>query len=341
MVAAMTDTSHELSERLQSCHEQYTLHFAGHPRVTRDPDMLVALIDEVESVRRVTRDAVVAEAAHSQAHTYRQEHAAVAAAQQEAGPMGRALAHTLSRASLVMHRYTRHFAGKGRQSRDTWLLKEIRSQLDQMQRTLDTLQKGAGAPLEEFMQMAGREAEAIAQTRRQGTLREQAAAWGLAANTLLQSYQDHCIGRRRLAVRPGLLLRLQRALEEVLVAMQALRQSGLDVPHHAEVVAQLQEQADMWAQERADTAQARAEAQPDTIAQAMNDELDDVLSHYNEASAKPDVLTRSAVGVLCDRLDELHGQLVSEPTQAATQVIAADALSMLCGHYDDMPKADT
>ena len=337
----MTDTSHELSERLQSCHEQYTLHFAGHPRVTRDPDMLVALIDEVESVRRVTRDAVVAEAAHSQVHTYREEHAAVAAAQQEAGPMGRALAHTLSRASLVMHRYTRHFAGQVRPSRDAWLLQELRGHLDGMQRTLETLKKGAGATLEDFIQMASREADAIAASRRQGTLREQAAAWGLAANTLLQSYQDHCIGRRRLAVRPALLLRLLRAIEEVLAAMQALQQGGLDVPHHAEVIVQLQQQAQAWREEHADTAKAREQAQPDTISQAISDELDDVLLAYNDASAKPEVLTRTHVGTLCDRLDELHGQLVSEPTQAATLVIAADALAMLCGHYDELPKAAT
>jgi hypothetical protein len=186
-----------------------------------------------------------------------------------------------------------------------------------------------------------READAIAASRRQGNLREQAAAWGLAANTLLQSYQDHCIGRRRLAVRPGLLQRLQRALEEALVAMLALQKAGLDVPHHAEVISELQQQADAWRQEYEDTLQARQVAQADTISQAISDELDDVLSTYNDASSKPDGLTRIAVGTLCDRLDELHGQLVSEPTQAATLVIAADALAMLCGHYDELPKAAT
>lgn len=187
--------------------------------------------------------------------------------------------------------------------------------------------------------MLDQESQAIATSRTQGTAREQAAAWGLLANTLLEAYQNHCVGRRRLAVRPHLLRRLQQTMADVVAAMTALRDAGLDAPYHQEVIAHLTEQAQAWQQEYNDTVQARAQVAADVISQAISDELDDVLQTYNDLCGAPEGLNRAALGPLCDRLDELHQQLVSEPTQVATMVVAADALAMLCCQFDELPKA--
>jgi hypothetical protein len=352
----MVDISFELQERLQACHEQYVLHFADQVRLTRDVGMLDALLAEVRSVFELAShkgDAAVADAAQRQTLVYEQERSTVVAAQQEAGVSGRAAAHLARRTSLVMHRYTRHFAGRDRPSRDLGLLGECRHDLQALYSALLPLSEAQAALCKQFVDLCDTEAEHIAHSRRQGSAAQQAAGLAAAANTLMETYVQCCMQRRRLAVRPLLLGRLVHQLKALLGGMQTLRDSGLSLPHHGQAVEALQGQLRVWGQEHAHTAAAHLKASVQDRAEALSGELDDLLTAYNTlmdgaVGAPGGHPLRTDMGALCDRMDELWRQLrdlagnLSAGSEAAQSsipgdlVLADDALAMLCHRYDSL-----
>ena len=326
------NTTLQLQERLAACEEQYGLHFAGHPRVTRDPDMLAALIVEVERLSSVS-DPAVANLAAQALQVYRGEWQAICDAHARAGATGRVVAQLGRRASLTMHRYNRHFAGQGRPGRDVGLLEETVADLRALQQPLTDLSAEAAATVQNFVSVLVREQTAIVAARRQGALQHQAAAWGTAANTLLDTYQRQCLGRRQLAVRPEVLARLASQMAKVLEAMRAIKDHGLALQHHDEALGHLGDQLTAWQAEHAELANLRQRASADDLGEVLNAELDDLLNDYNahvSAGAPQKVIL---VG-LCDRADELERQLRDRTDMRTEWHVAADALAHLCIAYD-------
>jgi hypothetical protein len=347
----MVDVGRELQERLQACEEQYMLHFADQVRLTRDRGILAALLAEAESVAAVALqygDSLQQEAAQRQAVRYREEDARLQAAFAAAGPQGRAVALLTQRASLLMHQYTRHFAGQPRPSRDLGLLAELVASLEALAAELQPLHADQARGISDFAQLCRREQTAIEAARRVGSAAQQAAHYASAANTLMQTYVECCVERRRLAIRPQLLQRLLEQLLACIEPMLALRQAGLDLPYHAQSLTALGEQRRIWEAELSQLRAAWGRASIDERTEALTHELDEVLQAYNglcdgaaDAGGKNGSF-KPALSGLCDRLAELEQQLMgcaastTTPAHpAATEAqVARDALAMFAHRYD-------
>ena len=347
----MVDVDAELYERLQACEEQYTLHFAQQVRLTRDPHMLSALVSEVQAVEQTadTRGyAAVVSMAQRQAAHYEQERHTIVAALQAAGPKGQAIARLTRRASLLMHRYTRHFAGQARPTRDVGLLHEMVHDLRALHTDLLPLSASNAGVLQDY---AGRwevELQHIERSRQQGEAPAQAASQAGAANTLLQTYTTCCLSRRRLAVRPALLGRLCGELQRLLGSLDALTQQGLTLPHHLASLAALRKQLGAWHAEHAAATQAQRTAAAADRHAALAAELEDIFTAVN-GLGEAGQLAGASVGPLCDRMEELELQLRTACDQAgpsgpdaellSQQMVATDALCMLCQRYDAAAQA--
>lgn len=328
----IVDTNLQLQERLAACEEQYGLHFAGHPRVTRDPDMLAALIVEVDRLCEV-EDPDVAKMAAQAREVYRGEWQAIRDAHDQAGAAGRAVAQLGRRASLTMHRYNRHFAGQARPGRDLGLLAETVADLRGLEKALADLSADAAGQAQGFISVLMREQTAIVAARRQGALHHQAAGWGTAANTLLDTYQRLCLGRRQLAVRPEVLRRLAQQMDTVLEAMRAIKEHGLELEHHDEALGHLGDQLTAWQMEHAELSNLRQHAHADDLGEVLNAELDDLLNEYN-AHVNAGVPQKAVLVGLCDRADELERQLRDRADLRTEWHVAADALAHLCMAHD-------
>ncbi|HET6346341.1 MAG TPA: hypothetical protein VFH51_15515, partial [Myxococcota bacterium] len=188
------------------------------------------------------------------------------------------------------------------------------------------------------------EAAAIAALRAVPALDVRAGALASVANTLFETYHRLAVGRPRLAVRPGLLLRLVDELQEVRDGMQAAADEGLDAAHHRDNIADVARQVELWRQEHLAAARLRQGANDGEVAAALNEEVSAVLDAYNAEVAEQaeHAIDLEAVRALCDRMDELEGQMEALrhvpglEGHAQNLVVVGDALGMLQVTYDAM-----
>lgn len=326
---------------LAECEESYQLHFAGQPRLTRDPELLAALIEAAEQAARAPGlPAEEASGARAWAERMRSEHALLCRLQQQAGEPERAAAHIYAHAGLLMHRYSRHFAGRERPGRDLGLLQETAAQLAVLAEDLGRALPGQPDALAAWRQRLAAEAEAIAASRHQeGDARRQAARLAAAANTLMATYQVQVVGRRRLACRPALIDRLAGDLAGLAAALRQLPIAALDAAFHVEVLAGIEQQATAWRSEAAATRAAVQDAAEQAVVEALAGEMDAALEDFNRLGQAAAAPHRGQLAPLCDRLDEVFWRLMSMRDAQGLCWSARDALAMLCGRWDEAPPA--
>ena len=145
----MPSTLNQLREQLDGLQQQYYLHFAGQPRVTRNLEMMRQMAVRAGALRSELATLAESEArtaalalAAERLELYRGEVAAIDAARVEVGDRGVEAAWLGQRANHVFHRYRRHFAGRSRSGRDISILQEMISDLDAIRGEMATLGDG-------------------------------------------------------------------------------------------------------------------------------------------------------------------------------------------------------
>ena len=129
-----------LTERLDRLDAQYRSRFAGHPRISRDVDLLEEMIDELEAVEALPApaDLAVRTRIAEVSALLRGEEAKVREVR-NASPGAVAADRLVQWATLLSHRYTRHFSGLPRDTRDLQLLTAIIDETEQALAEMEVL----------------------------------------------------------------------------------------------------------------------------------------------------------------------------------------------------------
>lgn len=222
-----------------------------------------------------------------------------------------------ARARLALHRYVRHFAGLPKRTRDLARLREIISDLQDLQDQLDPMigriqvpsvgeEIAALAAFQAFLQAEMTETQTVLRHCGRLALSE---ALGQVADELHRAWQAEVLSEDRPLRRPGLLRRLIGAADEVLDGLMAVGHANLP-PEHEERVARVARALVRWQDELAASEAARAALSQGELRLRLLTRAHDLFRQYREqlsgAHAHRDL---RAIAVLCDRADEVERQL--------------------------------
>lgn len=354
----------ELQQRLEQNDARYNLHFAGLPRITRSLDTMDDLIATAQQVLGDSRGLkkgpeserlALQQNAERQLELYRGERTAIVQARAEGGSEGLQASALGTRANFVFHRYTRHFAGQSRSSRDLTLMLDMIAELEAIQQAMKELQahKPMASLQADLEVVAGRvaqfdsERKAIGAARCDGTLAEQAGVLANAANTVFAQYRVHFAGQPRVTRRPELLVRLIGALEEIRDRMSALQSQGLHDENNDGNLGIVTSRIQAWQAEltaiRGERQKATIQAMVADLGTAANAELESYGQHFAGKSRKTREIKR--LSDILDRLDEVERQMtrVDQFQQNADNTrnlaVVRDALALYQNEFDEIRKA--
>ncbi|MEO0600644.1 MAG: hypothetical protein AAF211_04355 [Myxococcota bacterium] len=217
-------------DRLQ---DQYRTQFAGRARVSRDPDVMERMIDQLASVApQVAGKPELQKRWDDNNALFRKEHQAIMDARAVPGALQ---AHRLRQwAELCMGRYRRAFAGRNRNTRDLGLLEDIRTVLAAHRERIAALHQEAESlgleadlqRIDETLGLCRTEAGIIRQARTQGDHAEQGTRYANLANFQFRIYAAGFAQKSRLSRDPARLLRIVKELETIAAGMARLQAAG-------------------------------------------------------------------------------------------------------------------
>lgn len=302
-------TPTQVLDRLES---RYRFRFGGHPRVSRDPELLDEMLDELRAVEEAnTGDPGLKTRIDTARELYQRERAAIVEARAVPGAV-QAFRHRLW-AELNLHRYRRNFAGKSRSTRDVHLLEDIRTFLERTREELRALHE-AGPHLEisgaiedvgRTIDLARAERERIREARQEGTQAEQGTRLAQLANAQFSLYQKGFAGQSRTSRHPPRLQRIVAALEEVGAGMTRLQRAGFQSPENDRNIGIVTERIAAYRKELGAMTEARRSASSDDRANALGGAANRVFDLYRSEYAGK---SRSEVSL--DRLDEIFEELL-------------------------------
>lgn len=317
-------TEPTVAAELDRIEARYRNRFAGHARVTRDPEELEDLLKELDGLRaratgedaaRLERDLTL----------YRNEVEAIR--QAHAVPGAVPAARVRMWADLVLQRYQRSFAGQDRRTRDATLLEELRDELVRLKNDMATLHKQAPeqglqaaiATVDRSKKLYDDEIEAIRAARRTGNLGDQGSRFATLANEQFAAYGRLFAGESRVSRHAPALLRIVHALEEIHKGMRSLRLAGMKDSSNDKNQDIVQSRIDQYRKEY----QAIVSAQRDTSTadriSALATAANKVFATYRErfankarADVDPDELNGLGERLWClacemDAVDRQHG----------------------------------
>lgn len=312
-----------LRERMLKVHARYDAHFAGQPRVSRDPSLLDAMSVELDGLLTQARalgpsgQALVADLEKNRG-LYAREAEAIRAAQ-SAEPDA-LTAHEISGwAQLTFSRYRRHFANQPRRTRDLGLLAEMIDDLERADRTLRELARrtpGAGIEamseqVSESLALYRKERAEIAAARGAGTLQEQGDVLAAVANGQFALYRHHFAGKPRLSRRPALLERMATSLAGVHDRMKALEAQGLHADSNTRNIGIVEQRLELYRNELDQVRRIRQQSSLSQLVTAFGEAANKTFEAYREGYAGQDRGGRDpeALSALCDELFDLARQM--------------------------------
>ncbi|MCB9545843.1 MAG: hypothetical protein H6706_08260 [Myxococcales bacterium] len=290
-----------LRKRADALHRRYLAHYAGQPRISRDPKALQLMVREADeltgALRRLpaAQQMQLARVLRENRDLYAQEVKAIQQAQ--AGGDEALYAHHLAnQAAVTSGRYRRSFAGHNRATRDVGLLTEMIGDLErlaplmeeQLTRIDSSELKQALTAARENLGLYQAELAEIRTAQTTGEPDQRGDILASVANSQFGLYRDHFAGRSRLSRRPGLLVRMIENLEATLAAMRGI--TGIETnDRNAEIVAgRLQAWNDELAQIRA----AKAGTQLAELVSALGEAANGIFEEYRAGFAGQDRKTR-------------------------------------------------
>ncbi|MCL2724335.1 MAG: hypothetical protein FWD69_07855 [Polyangiaceae bacterium] len=323
-----------LGRELEELDREYATDFAGHARATRDVTQLdrlierakdvVARVDRVPAAVRGEELGRLRDAATQTLSLLQNERTAVAQAK-NAGPGFDEFSKEATNANHVFARYTRHFAGQDRSSRDLSMLGEIVDDLKRIDRRMTEIiergQRGQRERSADFERDRQVVRDALARYKGEinqiekaqtGTSPEESASIlaGLA-NGQFAVYEAHFAGEPRVSRRPALLLRVITTLKKVHERMAALRNQGLEAEFNTKNISIVEDRLKMYENELAEIRKIR-QATPmanimGDLGTAANKLFEEYRTHFADKSrAKVDL---SRLANICDKIGEVRRQM--------------------------------
>ena len=314
----------EVKERAQTIYGEYSSHFAGRPRATRNVELLDGLIDRLE---RVVEDAKtllngsrnpavmsILDEAVENLERYISEKREINKLTSD--PNALVAAKLADRANRVFDRYSRLYAGKERGTRDRRLLGELVEALDALADEMSALENKSASTSSDLdtirvqRKMYADEIGNIESAQRDGSTSERANRLASLANNQFTTYRTHFSGRSRLTRRPELLVRMSENLVEYQELMKRLQKS-FKSDMNAKNIEIVQSNLDMYAGELVEIRKVREETSVRDLAGSLGGAANSIFEEYRENYAgKPRTeCDPELLSGMCDRLAELAIQM--------------------------------
>jgi division protein CdvB (Snf7/Vps24/ESCRT-III family) len=345
---------------LEALSRQYEAHFAGQPRVSRDPVLMATMRDEAARiVEALTSTPVGAErdtllqTALEAKRLYTQETAAITQSQSQ-GP--EALdAHRLSTwVHFATRRYVRHFAGKSRLTRDAALLSELVADLERLGEDITALSQDfqsvelteARTLVDQNLKLYRSERTQIGLAREALSTEEQVDTLAQLANDQFQLYADHFAGKSRQSRRPVLLQRIVDNLKEVRERMQSVALTHPQLANNQKNIEIVSGRLEFYSKELEEIRKVRESTQFQDLVGSLGGAANQIFDEYKQHFAGQDRKTRelNRLSKVCDQLYEIAHQMddldrVREnETNIANLQIVLDNLRMYEREFDEIRK---
>lgn len=317
-----------IQQDLDQLSSAYDRDFAGQSRATRDLNTLdelvkktkdvLARIDTIPAAAQGKELAELRDTATSNLSMYESERGEIVRAK-AAGPTDQEFGNLARSANMVFARYRRHFAGKGRASRDLTLLNEMIEDLTAIKgRMNDVIKKkgtqGMRSDLEVVtnnLDMYKREQGEISRAKTEGSAEDRANNLASEANELFEVYRVHFAGHPRVTCRPKLLARLVEQLKDVRARMEKIRAGGFDQQFNADNIGIVDGNLEMYETEVNEVKRAREGVALVDIMSSLGTAANTVFQQYRDNFAGKDrtSVDHELIGRMCDRLGELGRQM--------------------------------
>jgi hypothetical protein len=345
----------ELNARLEAIDARYRGRFAGHPRISRDPEELESLIREVEAAVKEagkSADAAFTDRSTASLDLYRNELAQIQEAR-AAGPAAVQAHRLVSVAQMIMGRYTRFFAGQSRTTRNVGLLEEFIRDLTTITTELEGLKaRGADvtADLERIQQTLSvyrQETGAIRSARGDDSLPSQAQRLAGLANDQFERYRQLFANQSRVSRHPQTLESMIHTLKEVHAQMLALRTRGVSGGSHAKNISIVGERIESWETELRTIRDVVARAPVTERVGRLGEAANAIFAAYREEFAGKDRRSRdkARLGVIIEQLWPIFrsmdaiDRLDGDDTNARNLSIVTDQLRIYDREYTAIAQA--
>ena len=350
-------TLKEISKRADQIQARYQANYAGHPRITRDPDALQKMVEQLDlllaHLKRLpaNQQMQISRTMRDNRNMYAKEVKAIREAQ-ETGPEAVYAHHLASWANFASARYRRNFAGQNRATRDPSLLAEMIADLDRLvpliadQRTridsgeLKTAQEAA----EQNLALYRTELEAVKAAQGEGTQEQQADLLARLANDQFNLYRDHFAGKSRVSRRPALLERMINTLESIQARMQALADAGLTAGSNTQNIDIVKSRLEGYVKELEEVRNAKSQAAFQDLVNKLGEAANDIFAEYREHFAGKDRGTRdlALMNRMCEGLLDIARQMDDmdrvrdDATNQSNLGIVLDNLRMYDREFDQI-----
>jgi hypothetical protein len=224
-----------------------------------------------------------------------------------------------SAANFVFDRYTRHFAGQSRDTRDIGLLKELTEELRQIKKRMIALGgKKLPEPMAKDIELVQQnidryviEEKEIPRAQADGTPEERADRLARLANSQFAVYQAFFAGQARVSRRPALLVRVIENLKSYRAKMFDLKSRGLDSESNTNNIGIVDGRVAAYEKELVEIRKVRSDLKLVDIMGTLGNSANELFEEYRRDFAGKDRKTVSLeqMSLLIDRLDELRRQM--------------------------------
>lgn len=359
-----TPLTQSIQNDFDAINSEYEANFAGQSRATRDLSKLdqlssriKALLARVDAIPAAARGAdltTLRNDIEEQRKLFEGERTQIERAK-KLGPTLDRFAPLATAANLTFSRYTRHFAGQGRDTRDLELMDDMVDELVRLDKEMGEVI--TRTPTDEFrndrnvvqqnLEMYRGEREQIEKTQAGGSPEARAERTATLANNYFETYRLHFAGQNRLTRRPQLLQRLIKGLERVQGIMQQVDKSGYAPDFNKNNLDIVDQNLQMYRNELAEIRKTKESNSLDDLAGNLGDAANQLFAEYREnfAGKNRTQVDQKILSSICDRLYEVYRQMRDIERTKKIEMntknleIVTDQLSLFSREYDQILEA--
>lgn len=359
-----TPLTQSLQTEFDAINGDYESHFAGQSRATRDLSKLDQLTSRIKSLlARV--DAIPAAARGADLNTLRNdieeqrklfdaERVQIERAK-KLGPTLERFAPLASAANFTFARYTRHFAGQGRDTRDVELLDDMVDELTRVEKDMNEVINRT--PTDEFrndrstvqqnLEMYRGEREQVLKAQTGGSPEARAERAATLANNLFEQYRMHFAGQNRLTRRPQLLQRLIKTLERIQGIMKDVEKTNFAPDFNKNNIDIVDQNLQMYRSELAEIRKTKEQNSLDDLAGNLGDAANQLFAEYRAGFAGKNrtQVDQKLLSSICDRLYEVFRQMRDIERTKTVEMnkknldIVTEQLSLFSREFDQILEA--
>lgn len=325
----MSDTTLEaLEKELAELDARYEENYAGKDRASVETGPLEELVARAKAAKEKLgalgaltagdNAALLTQGFSERIDLYQREIGMIRAAK-DMGPGFERFSIEGSAANFVFDRYTRHFAGQSRDTRDLGLLKELVEELKQIKKRMIAIGgKKLPEPMAKDVDLVQSnidryqvEEKEIPRAQESGTPEERADRLARLANAQFAVYQAFFAGQPRVSRRPALLVRVIDNLKGYRAKMFDLKNRGLSSDSNAGNIGIVDGRIAAYEKELVEIRKVRSELKLVDIMGTLGGSANELFEEYRRDFAGKDRTTVSLeqMSLLIDKLDELRRQM--------------------------------